>query len=68
MDDTVAYVQITHVEPLVRSGIGSEDDFALHSNVRRFHFESRSVEADGKLDDVTKRGKRRVVLTSMGIC
>ncbi len=61
-DEMTAYVQITHVEPAGDAGATEEDDFWLHAKTKKFKFETRLTERDGKLEDVTKQGKRRIFL------
>ncbi|PAV65279.1 hypothetical protein WR25_13022 [Diploscapter pachys] len=54
-DPNVAYVQVTHVEPLLANG-RSNKDFWTHTNVCEFVYESGIVEINNKLSSMRIRG------------
>lgn len=57
---------MTHVEPLLTDG-NEDDHFAIHTNVRRFVFESAVVDdtVAKSAPQVARQGLRRVFLISM---
>uniref|UniRef100_A0A914UIY9 DOCKER domain-containing protein n=1 Tax=Plectus sambesii TaxID=2011161 RepID=A0A914UIY9_9BILA len=63
LKETTAYVLMTHVEPLLTDN-NEDDHFAVHTNVRRFFFESAVVDDSvaKTAPQVARHGLRRVFL------
>ncbi|MFH4978072.1 hypothetical protein AB6A40_004781 [Gnathostoma spinigerum] len=64
LDENVAYVQMTHVEPVYAND--ERDLFNIHTNVRRFTYETSMVDSAVPSDaaDVSRQALKRTFLTS----
>ncbi|CAI4230988.1 unnamed protein product [Auanema sp. JU1783] len=67
VDPDIAYVQVTHVEPLITEGLKTKD-FWSHTNINKFVYECPIVEGDKKEKQphITKQALKRVSLEVAG--
>ncbi|CAB3407627.1 unnamed protein product [Caenorhabditis bovis] len=70
IDSNIAYVQVTHVEPVASSGEIAKNDFSMHTNVSQFCYECAMVENERKLSrepSISEQVLNRTVLTVGGV-
>ncbi len=71
LDDTIAYVQMTHVVPFIAPGEVTPDeaDFYMHTNVKQFSYEAAMIDDSVAVEAplAARQALRRVCLTGSNL-